>query len=166
LGILVSLFGILAALVDFEHTGRGALALIIYAVLCTLHAVHAKREWLVYFAATLESLALVYALDYFEVDLWLPALTALVVLYYAAGFFFRRRADELKAWGTVFVNSGFTLGVLLSFTSLFLSKETSGWYIILIVRCLLWKYLHVRSRGWNLPWRYCFPFHCIRSSMT
>ena len=132
LGIFMSLFGITAALADLGNTGRGALALIIYAVLFTLHAFHSKREWLGYFATALETLALAYALDHFHLDLWLPALTTLSLLYYAAGFYFRREDDELKTWGHVFVNSALILGVLLSFSSLVLSKETGGWYIILI----------------------------------
>ena len=132
LGILVSLFGLALALSDFEHTGRGALVLIIYAILITLHALHGKREWLGYLAAGAESLAIVYALDHFHLDLWLPALTLLSALYYATGFFFRRRRDEMNGWGNILINSGLALGALLSFASLALFKETSGWYIILI----------------------------------
>jgi len=132
LGILVSLLGVTLALSDLEHTGRGALVLIIYAVLITLHALHGKRAWLGYFAATAESLAIIYALNHFHLDLWLTALTLLSALYYATGFFFRRRMDEIKVWGNILINSGLVLGVLLSLTSLVLFKETSGWYILLI----------------------------------
>jgi hypothetical protein len=132
LGILVSVFGLTLALSDVEHTGRGALVLIIYAILITLHAWHGKRAWLGYFATAFESLAIVFALDHFHLDLWLPALTLLSLLYYATGFFFRRRADELKVWGHVLINSGLILGGVLSITSLALFKESSGWYVILI----------------------------------
>lgn len=154
LGIFVSIFGMTLALADLDHTGRGALALIIYAVLFTLHALHSKQEWLGYFAAATESLALIYVLDDLNLDLRLPALTLLSALYYATGFFFRRRADEMKAWGNVLINSALTLGVLLSLTSLALSKETSGWYVILIAllflvetfaRPLLWLELAVET---------------------
>ena len=131
LGVVVSMLGITVALADLENTGRGALVLVAYAVLLTLHAFHGERAWLGYFAAACESLALVYALDHFHLDLWLPALTLLAALYYAAGFFFRRD-EEMKAWGNVFIDSGLVLGALLSLTSLVLSKETSGWYILLI----------------------------------
>ncbi len=99
-GIIVSILGIGLALAELEHTGRGALTLIVYALLISLHAVHGKRPWLGYFASLLESLAIIYALDHYHLDLWLPALTLLSVLYYATGFFFRRRADELNAWGS------------------------------------------------------------------
>src|SRR6266487_5976713 len=130
-GIIASFFGIALALADLDHTGRGALVLIIYAVLFTLHALHGKREWLGYFATATEPLAIIYTLNHFNLDLWLPVLTALAVLYYATGFFFRR-SDGIKAWGNVLINSGLTLGVLISLTSLALFKETSGWYIIVI----------------------------------
>jgi hypothetical protein len=130
LGVVVALFGILVALTDLENTGQGAIVLMIYAVLSTLHAVHSRREWLGYFGAALASLALLYALEHFRLDLWLPALTALLVIYFMAGLFLRR-ADDTKSWGNVLVNSGLTLGILLSFTSLVLSTDTSGWYMIL-----------------------------------
>ena len=144
LGIFVSLSGILAALTDLQDTGRGALVLIIYAVLFTLHAFHIKHEWLGYLAAALESLALLYALDHFRLDLWLPALTILSIIYYAAGFFFRR-IDGMQAWGNVFINSGLALGLLLSLTCIFLQKEASGWFILLIA--LLFA-VEVFARPW------------------
>jgi hypothetical protein len=160
-GGLVSIFGIALALADLDNPGRGAFALIVYAALITLHALHSRREWLGYFATAAESLAVVYALNHFNLDLWLPALTLLSVLYYASGFFFRRRADEtseavlrMRAWGNVLINSGLSLGILLSLTSLVLAKETSGWYIIVIAllfavevfaRPLMWLELAVEA---------------------
>lgn len=131
-GIFVSMLGITLALADFEHSGRGALALIVYAVLFTLHALKSKRTWLIYFATAAETLAIVYALNHFSLDLWLPALTLLATLYYASGFFFRRQEEDIKAWGNVLINSGLTLGSLLSIISLLSEKETSGWYVIVI----------------------------------
>ena len=129
LGVLVSLPAISLALTDQEQTGRGALILIIYAVLVTLHALHSQRIWLGYLAAALESLALIYALDHFKLDLWLPTLTLLAVVYYATGFFLRRM-EALKRWGNMLINSSLVLGAVLSLTSLVLFKEHSGWYIL------------------------------------
>jgi hypothetical protein len=131
LGIVVSLFALTLSLPDLQQTGRSALVLLVYSVLFALHALHSKQAWLGYFATAAGSLAIVYALDHFNLDLWLPALTALSLLYYLAGFFFRR-ASVMKEWGSVLINSGLTLGVLVSFTSLLLSKENSGWYSIVI----------------------------------
>jgi hypothetical protein len=145
-GILVSLSGLTLALADLDHTGRGALALIVYTALFTLHGIHGRREWLGYFAAATGSLALVYALDHFHLDLWLPALALLATLYYAAGFFLRR-PGELRNWGTVLINSGLVLGGLLSLPSLLVRWETSGWYIILIAFLF-----EVETFARPLPW--------------
>ena len=69
------------------------------------------------------------------------------MLYYITGFFFRRRVDEIKVWGNVLINSGLTLGALLSLTSLVLSKETSGWYII-VIALLFAVELFARPLAW------------------
>lgn len=130
LGVFLSMPGLSLALAD--QPGRGALAFLAYAVLITLHALHSQQASLGYFAAAIETLAIVYALNHFNLDLWLPALTLLSVLYYATGFFFRRREAEIKPWGNVLVNSGLTLGSLLALISLLSAKETSGWYILVI----------------------------------
>jgi hypothetical protein len=152
-GTLASLFGLTLALADLDHTGRGSVALIVYAALFILHGIHGKREWLGYFGAAAGSLALVYALDHFHLDLWLQALALLATLYYAAGFFLRR-LEETPGWGTVLINSGLVLGGLLSLTSLLVTRETSGWYIILIAflfavetfaRPLVWLELAVEA---------------------
>ncbi|HSK86956.1 MAG TPA: hypothetical protein VK880_01265, partial [Anaerolineales bacterium] len=132
LGIFISIPGMALALTDLDHTGRGALALIVYAILFTLHGFHSKQEWLGYFATAAEACAVIYALDYLNLDWWLPALTLMSLLYYATGFFFRRGVDEMRSWGNVLLHSGLFLGALLSFVSLVLFKETSGWYIIVI----------------------------------
>lgn len=132
LGIFISVLGITVALTDPGRTGHGALTLIVYALLFRLHGFHSKQAWLGYFAAALEALAVVYALDHFHLDGWLPALTVLSVLYYATGFFLRRGAEGWRAWGAVLLHSGLILGAVLSLVSLLLFKETSGWYIVLI----------------------------------
>jgi hypothetical protein len=154
LGIIVLLAGVGLALVELDHAGRSAIVLIVHAILITLHGLHSRREWLGYFAAALEVLAVMYALKYFDIDLWLPALTVLALLYYAGGFFLRRNTGEMKPWGPVLADSGLILGVVVSFVSLVLLKETSGWYILLIAllfavevfaRPLAWLELLVES---------------------
>lgn len=146
LGILVSFFALVIALTDFGNTGRSALVLIVYAVLFTLHALHGKQNWLGYFATAAASLAIVYALDHFNLDLWLPALTLMSVLYYAVGFLIRR-AEDKKTWGNVLINSGLALGALVSVAALLLSAPSSGWYII-IVAVLFTVEVFARPLAW------------------
>ncbi|HEX5837640.1 MAG TPA: hypothetical protein VFY26_07400, partial [Anaerolineales bacterium] len=147
LGIIVLLPGVGLALVELDHAGRSAIVLIVYAILFTLHGLQSKQEWLGYFAAALESLAVLYALEHFDLDLWLPALTMLALLYYAGGFFMRRSADAMKPWGQVLVDSGLILGLLVSIVSLVLFKETSGWYIALIALLFMVE-VFSRPLGW------------------
>jgi hypothetical protein len=151
LGMTVSLFP-MAALANPDQTGPTAVLLAVYATLFILYAVHTKLKWLGYFAATAGSLAIVYALYHFNLDLWLPVLTALSLLLYTAGFFLRRGTYEMKAWSNVLTICGLSLGALVSIASLGLSKETGGWYTILIAslfalemftRPLLWLELAV-----------------------
>jgi len=130
-GVFISLICLTTALADLDHAGRTALVLMVYAVLFTLHALHSKQHLLGYFATATASLAVIYTLEHFNLDLWLPALTVLSLLYYSTGFLVRRGAD-VKAWGNVLINSGLTLGALLSLIAFVMSKETSGWYILVV----------------------------------
>lgn len=132
LGLFMSLVTAPLALTDFESAGRSAIAFLIVAVLLTLHAFHFRRPWIAYFACAAETLAILYGLQHFDLDVWLPAIALLSVLYYATGFFLRRLNAEFKEWGIVLVNAGLVLGATLSFASLILSRETGGWYIIVI----------------------------------
>lgn len=130
LGIFMSVFCIIA-LADLDQPGPGAVVFFTYAVLFGLHAWHARQEWLGYFATASTALAIMYMLNHFELDLWLPALTLLSVLYYGSGFLLRRK-DAAKSWGDMLILSGLVLGALLSITSLVLAEETSGWYMLVI----------------------------------
>jgi hypothetical protein len=145
LGLIVSIFTLALAVSDTSHMGRSAIVSVIFAILLTLHAFHFKRSWIGYFACAAETLAVVYALQHFELDLWLPALILLSTLYYATGFFLRRTNADFKDWGATLINSGLGLGLLLSFTSFVLSKETAGWYLIVIA---LFFAVEVFARPW------------------
>ncbi len=130
LGLLVSVMCIASAFIDMDHSGQATVVFLTFAILFTLHAFHFNRTWIGYFAISAEVLAILFALQYFERDLWLPALTLMSVLYYGTGFLLRRFDSDFKAWGPVLINSGLVLGALLSFTALFMEKETAGWYMI------------------------------------
>ncbi len=133
LGLFVSVFTFTLALaVDPTHSGRAAITFVIFAILLTVHAFHFKRPWIGYFACAAETLAIVYGLQHFDLDFWLPVLVTLSVLYYLTGFLLRRANTEFKDWSVILINSGLGLGLLLTAASLVLSKETAGWYTIAI----------------------------------
>jgi hypothetical protein len=131
-GLLVSVFTAALALSETQRPGGPAVVFLLFAILLTLHAFHFKRPWIGYFAAAAETLAILYGLQYFELSSWLPVLVTLSVLYYATGFLLRRTNSEFKDWGTILINSGLGLGLLLCFSALGLAEEAAGWYMIVI----------------------------------
>lgn len=132
-GLFVSGFTLALALtVDPAQAGRAAITFVIFAILLTLHAFHFKRPWIGYFACAAETLAVVYGLQHFELDFWLPALVTLSVLYYLTGFLLRRTNTESKEWGLVLINSGLGLGLLLAPAALILAEQAAGWYMLVI----------------------------------
>ena len=88
-------------------------------------------------------LAIIFTLDFFEVDAWLPALTGLAALYFIIGAAIRARDD----WAKVFRYSALILGTFLSFTALMLQKEFSGWYA-LVIGLLFIAEMYLSRSGW------------------
>ena len=147
LGLIVSVSTLMFAVAETIAPGRSAIAFIVFAILLTLHAFHFKQPWIGYFACAAETLAIVYGLQHFDLDLWLPGLTILSVLYYLTGFLLRRGNTEFKEWGVILINSGLALGLLLAAASLVLSKETAGWYMIAIALLFVIE-LFARPMAW------------------
>lgn len=132
LGLFVSVFTAALALSETQQPGGSAIVFLLFAILLTLHAFHFKRPWIGYFAAAAETLAILYGLQYFEMDSWLPVLVVLSALYYVTGFLLRRAIAEFKDWGVILINSGLGLGLLLCFSAMVLAEEAAGWYMIVI----------------------------------
>jgi hypothetical protein len=146
-GLLVWVVCILGAFTDLQDPGRGAIVFLTFAILATLYAFHFQRAQIGYFATSAGILAVLFALEYFDRDLWLPALALISLLYYGIGFLLRRSDSASKAWGSVLINSGLILGALLSVTALLLQKETAGWYMILIALLFVAE-IFARPLGW------------------
>lgn len=147
LGAVVLVCTVALAIPEPTYAGRSAIVFLVFAMLFALHAFHFNRPWIGYFACAMEILTIVYGLHYFELDLWLPALTLLSLLYYATGFFLRRTETGFKQWGEILINSGLGLGLILAAASLILLKETAGWYIILVA-LLFAVEVFARPLGW------------------
>lgn len=106
-------------------------------------AVGAREAIFGYLPAIYLPLTIIFALDFLEVDAWLPALTALAVLYFILGVAVRARED----WAKVFRNSALTLGAIMSFTALMLLKEYGGWYA-LVIGLLFIAEMYLSRSGW------------------
>lgn len=131
------------ALFPQENSASIAVSYAILAVFCIAYALAYRNHYLAYLPAAYLPLAVIYALDAFNIDAWLPALAALAALYYLAGAALRSKA----AWGVMLRNSGMALGALLSFAALSLTKESGGWYA-LVMGLLFIAETYLRRSGW------------------
>ena len=135
LGILVTGINLLFAhshlLAGEDYFGRAAMIIGVDAILFAAFAFRFKQPRLGYLSTASIALTIVYALVHIHRDLWLPALTAVTAIYYSAGFVFARR-EQTKNWGTMLINSGLTLGAILSLIAVITLKPTGGWYALAI----------------------------------
>lgn len=120
------LFAASFLLLTQDKSGHISVGYFVLALFCAAYALAYRKSYLAYLPAAYLPLAVVYALDAFNMDAWLPALTALSVLYYFAGTVIRKN----EKWGNMLRYSGLALGAALSFTALILTKETGGWYAL------------------------------------
>lgn len=126
-----------------NESGHVAISYFLLALFCTAYALAYRNSYIAYLPAAFLPLATVYALDAFNMDAWLPALAALSILYYLAGFAIRKN----EAWGNMLRFSGLILGTVLSFSALILSKETGGWYA-LGMGLLFIAEMYLQKSGW------------------
>ncbi|MBI2758246.1 MAG: hypothetical protein HYX49_06170 [Chloroflexi bacterium] len=130
IGLFVAFVNLSAALLSFENFGASAIVFGVYALLSAAYALHFKRAWIGYFAAAFFAIGIQFALQQFDLDIWLPVFTGLSVLYFAAGYFLR--AEKTRGWGSMLRFSGLTLGAIISLAAVFALKETGGWYALVI----------------------------------
>lgn len=115
----------------------------ILAALLAIYTLAYRKAWIGYLPAAYLALAAVFLLDAYDVDAWLPVLSTLAVVYFATGFLIRGKND----WASMFRFSGLTLGAIVSFTALILTKETGGWYMLALGALFLAE-MHIRKNGW------------------
>jgi hypothetical protein len=135
LGIVVVGFNLLIAhaflIQGTLYFGHAAIILGAYAALFAAYALRFKLPIVGYLATTSFALTVFYTLVFFELDLWLPVLTALSVMYYFAGFFLARK-EQNQAWGRTLIYSGLVLGAIVSLIALPALEPFGGWYAIVI----------------------------------
>ena len=118
--------------------GYGALA-----IFCAIYAILYRAPLLGYIPAVYLPLTIIYSLKAFDLDAWLPALTGLAVLYYLGGVLLRKN----EKWSGMLRNSGMALGTIVAFTALGLTKETGGWYA-LVIGLFFVSEMYLRRSGW------------------
>ena len=141
-GVLFTLYasGMFLAVDSQQHAYIGFAVLSAFFALYTL----AQREaFYGYIPAAYLALTVLFALDHFELDLWMPALTVLAALFYLAG----TAALSKESWSRMLRNCALILGTLVSLVALFTLKETGGWYA-LIVGVLFASEMYLTRNGW------------------
>ncbi len=116
------------ALILQGDSAQKAICYFILTLFVAAYALAYRKVYLAYLPTAYLPLAILFTLDAFNLDLWLPALSVLAVLYYLA----RVALHNNKAWGGMLRNSALTLGTMISLTALLLTKENSGWYVLLM----------------------------------
>jgi hypothetical protein len=131
LGAILAFFNLVVILpLSTEQTGQAAIAYGVYAVFFALYALKFNRAWLGYIATSSASLAVAFALQYFEIDAWLLTLTALSVIYYLAGFILGQNENQIH-WSDMLRYSGLGLASLVSLLAVGTFEESGGWYVLL-----------------------------------
>ncbi len=131
--------------VAFDQPGAAAIAYGVYALFFTLYALRLGKAWLAYIATASAALGVTFALQHFDVDSWLPALTGLAALYCLGGWMLLKRRPG--PWSGMMRVSGLALGGLVSLAALVNLKDAGGWYVLL-TGALFTIELFQRQGGW------------------
>lgn len=116
--------------VAFDQPGNTAIAYGVYALFFLVYAMRLGVPWLAYIAAASAALGVTFALQHFDLDAWLPALTGLAALYCLGGWALLKQRPG--PWSAMMRVSGLTLGGLVSLVALVTLKESGGWYVLLV----------------------------------
>ncbi|MFZ5819580.1 MAG: HEAT repeat domain-containing protein [Chloroflexota bacterium] len=143
--------------VAFDQPGAAAIAYGVYAVFFIAYALRLGKAWLAYFATASAALGVTFALQHFDVDSWLPALTGLAALYCLGGWMLLKRrppftlrvlrGDDTSPWSGMMRVSGLSLGGLVSLAALVNLKDAGGWYVLL-VGALFTVEMFQHQKGW------------------
>jgi hypothetical protein len=123
--------------------GQAAIGFAAYTLFLTAYVFVQRKPILAYLPTAYLPLTIIFALQRFDIDAWLPMLTGLAVLYYIAGSFIH----SSQKWSVVFRNSALVLGTLTALSALLTLKETGGWYA-LIIGILFAAEMYLSRDGW------------------
>ena len=126
-----------------DESGHVAVCYFLFAVFFAVYALAYRKAILAYLPTAYLPLAILFALDAFDVEAWLPTLVALAVVYFVSGIVLRAK----EAWSFVLRNSALILGGLASFAALMFGQESGGWFV-LVIGLLFAAEMYLRKNGW------------------
>ena len=125
-------------------SGSAAICFGVYTAFFASYALLYKWPVLGYLSTASAAGTMFYALDYFNVETWLPIFTGLSLAYYAAGYFMRK---ERAGWSEMFRYSGLALGSVVSLVALVNFSATGGWYAAIVGLLFVVEMITTRN-GW------------------
>lgn len=128
-------------------SGPAAVCFAIYTAFFAAYTWIYKRPLLGYLSTAGAAVTMFHALDYFEIETWMPNFTALALIYFIAGYLLRRRTI---GWSGMFRFSGLGLGTTVAFAALFSLEPTGGWYALIIGAAFAVETISTRN-GWFEP---------------
>jgi hypothetical protein len=142
--ILVTLnFSLLLPLTSTD-IGHAAVVYGVYTIFFAVYALRFNTSWIGYLATASAAFSLIQSLRYFDLDIWLPALTGLAAVYYLGGWTIKSRPG---GWPGMLRISGLALTGLTSLAALFFPEKAYGWYL-LVTGALFTFELFLRKNGW------------------
>lgn len=141
LGVIFAVYTSVAIL-PLGQAGQIAVCFAVYTLFFTAYAIAQRKAVFGYLPAAYLPLTVLFALQHLKLDAWLPILTGLAVSYFAIGVAFRSK----EAWSLMIRNSALALGTLISLAALIVSKETGGWYA-LVLGLLFAAEMYLRRNG-------------------
>ncbi len=122
---------LLLALFREDPLGNAAIIFGVYAILCAAYAWRYQRPLIGYVSTLTLALATLFALQHFDLDLWMPVLTSLSVLYYLATLALRG-GESFAGWRRMLAVSALALGSIVSLVALVTLKLHGGWFIAIV----------------------------------
>ena len=107
------------------ESAQAAICFGIYTLVFLVNTYVRGKPLFGYIPAAYFPLFVFYTLEFYKLDIWLPTLTGLAVLYFVFGLLLSHK----KAWGEMLRNSALALGSIVSLGALFALKDFSGWYM-------------------------------------
>ena len=123
--IMFFILFITLVMTGFDDPGNSAICFAVLAILTLVYALRYQKAWLLYLTTGSLALGVVYVLNHFNWDAWLPVLVGLGGIFYISGLMLNRTAES---WSDVLRFSGLALGALVSLIGFITRESGSGWY--------------------------------------
>jgi hypothetical protein len=141
--IFGGLFTLIASISLLEGAERAIIGFAVLTVFFVIYTAIQRKAVYGYLPAAFLALTIFFTLDHFKLDVWLFVLIGLAVVYFVTGVMIRPKAS----WAWMLRSSGLALGSIVALSALITTKETGGWYA-LVIGLLFAAEMYLSHDGW------------------